>query len=214
MPIAYNGFDEQRKLELVRATRDAMSEGSVYIHCHHGKHRSAGAAATVVASLGWMTTDEATARMRVSGTAANYKGLYECTAAAGVLGANVIDGVPAAFPEVAPPAGFVKGMVELEEINERLKAIEMAGWATPTDHADLVPAAEAGRMADLLRLLSQGDRAQSKGADFGSRLKGDGENVQKLEDMLIAGEKDGKKLSAQLAIVAASCKDCHARYRD
>ncbi|MEK6702203.1 MAG: hypothetical protein AABZ53_08065 [Planctomycetota bacterium] len=214
LPIGYNGFDEQRKLELVRATRDAMGEGPVYIHCHHGKHRSAGAAATVAASLGWMTPDAAKDRMKVSGTSAGYKGLYACAASADVLGANVIDAVPADFPEVAQPAGFVKAMIELDEINERLKAIEKAGWTTPKEHPDLVPVAEAGRMADLLRFLSEGDRAQSKVADFGARLKADGAHVQKLEDMLLAGETDGRKLSAQLAIVAASCKDCHAKYRD
>ena len=42
LPIGYNGFDEKRRLELVRATRDAMKDGPVYLHCHHGKHRSAG----------------------------------------------------------------------------------------------------------------------------------------------------------------------------
>ncbi len=214
LPIAYNGFDEQRKLEIVRATRDALARGSVYIHCHHGKHRSAGAAAVVAASLGWLTTGAATERMKVSGTAVNYAGLYACTASAGVLGANVIDAVAADFPEVSPPAGFVKAMVELDEISERLGAIEQAGWTTPKDHPDLVPAAEAGRMADLLRLVSRGDRAQSRPAEFASRLAAGGEVAQKLEDMLVAGEKDTRKMSAQLAIVAASCKDCHTQYRD
>ena len=58
LPIGYNGFDESRKKELVRATRDAMYVGPVYMHCHHGKHRSAGAAGTVAASLGWAKPEE------------------------------------------------------------------------------------------------------------------------------------------------------------
>ena len=33
LPISYNAFDKQRRLELTRATRDAMAEGTVYIHC-------------------------------------------------------------------------------------------------------------------------------------------------------------------------------------
>jgi protein tyrosine phosphatase (PTP) superfamily phosphohydrolase (DUF442 family) len=214
LPIGYNGFDEQRKLELVRATRDAMKNGPVYMHCHHGKHRSAGAAAAVVASLGWMTPEAATERMKVSGTAPNYKGLYACAATSTVLGANVIDAVPARFPEVSHPVGFVKIMVEIDEINEHLKAVEKAGWKTPKDHPDIVPAAEAGRMADLLRLAAMGDRAKSKNVDFASMLKKNGEQVQSIEDMLAAGEQDTKKISAQFALVAASCKECHVKHRD
>jgi len=214
LPIGYNGFDEQRKLEITRATRDAMAQGPVYVHCHHGKHRSAGAAAAVAVSLGWMTPDEATTRMKVSGTAPNYKGLYACAAAATVVGADVLDAVPADFPQAAPPKGFVKSMVEIDEINEHLKLIEKSGWQAPKDHPDLVPAAEAGRMADILRVLSTGDRAASKPAGFAEGLQSNSDAAQKLEDLLAAGEKDATKLSAQFKAVADSCKTCHAKYRD
>lgn len=222
LPIGYNGFDEARKLEIARATRDAMANGPVYVHCHHGKHRSAGAAAATAVSLGWLTPDEATARMKVSGTAPNYKGLYACAAAATAVGADVLDQVPANFPQAAPPKGFVKSMVELDEINEHLKLIEKAGWQTPKDHPDLVPAAEAGRMADILRVLSTGDRAASKPAPFAEGLKSNSNHAQTLEDMLLAAKQDAAqpspqfvaKLSAQFKQIGASCKDCHAMFRD
>lgn len=214
LPIGYNGFDEQRKLELVRATRDAYASGPVYIHCHHGKHRSAGAAAAISQSLGWMNAQEGQARMKVSGTAANYIGLYKCAAASTVLGADVIDSVPADFPEIQPPKGLVKSMVEIDDVNERLKLIEKAGWKTPADHPDLVPAAEAGRLADLFRDLKTNDRALRKPEDFLERLKADEVRAQELEEMLAAGERDVKKLSAQLSGLGSSCKECHVKYRD
>lgn len=214
LPIGYNGFDEQRKLEIARATRDAMAKGPVYVHCHHGKHRSAGAAGAAAVSLGWMTPDEAVARMKVSGTAPNYKGLYACVAASTVVGADVLDKVRATFPQAAPPKGFVKSMVELNEINEHLKLIEHAGWQAPMDHPDLVPAAEAGRMADILRVLSTGDRAASKPAGFADGLRSNSDVAQTLEDSLAAGEKDATKLSALFKLVGASCKDCHVKFRD
>ncbi len=226
LPIGYNGFDEARKLEIVRATRDAMAQGPVYVHCHHGKHRSAGAAAAVAVSLGWMTPDQATTRMKVSGTAPSYKGLYACAAAATVVGADVINAVAPDFPEIAPPHGFVKAMVELDEINEHLKLIEKAGWQSPKDHPDLVPAAEAGRMADILRVLSTGDRAASKPAGFAQGLKSNADLARQLEDMLLATNagtpnKSGpldptltSQLSQKFQAVGASCKDCHVKYRD
>lgn len=53
LPIGYNGFDENRRLELVRATRDAIQEGPVYIHCHHGKHTACGCRGGERRSPGW-----------------------------------------------------------------------------------------------------------------------------------------------------------------
>lgn len=214
LPIGYNGFDEQRKLELTRATRDAMQDGPVYLHCHHGKHRSAGAAGTVAASLGWMTPEQAVERMKVSGTAPNYKGLYTCAATSTELDPKLIDAVPADFPEVSHPASFVKAMVEIDEINDRLKLIEKAGWTTPKDHPDLVPAAEAGRMADLFRISADSTKSKSKPADFAAALKQDSDRITALEAMLIAQDKDTRKLSDTFKQIQASCKDCHAKYRD
>ncbi len=214
LPVGYNGFDEARTLELVRATRDAISDGPVYIHCHHGKHRSAGAAGTIAASLGWMSPQSAVARMNVSGTGANYTGLYACTANAVVLSMTAIDAVPAHFPEVSRPAGFVKMMVELDTINDNLKAIEKAGWVTPGDHPDLVPVAEAARMADLLRLASESKRAKAETIAFMTMLATDSERAQRLEDMLAAGGSDPAALSVQLATITSSCVECHRAYRD
>lgn len=214
LPIGYNGFDDERKKQLVRAVRDAMQDGPVYIHCHHGKHRSAGAAAAVAASLGWLTADQGVARMKVSGTAPNYTGLYACASAAAPMTVSVIDAVPANFPAVWKPSGFVQGMVEIDEVMEHLKAIEAAGWKRPPNHPDLVPAAEAGRLADLHRVLLQGDFTQRKPADFAALMLVGQERAQVLEDMLVAGKADPAALSAQLKALNASCKDCHAQYRD
>jgi protein tyrosine phosphatase (PTP) superfamily phosphohydrolase (DUF442 family) len=214
LPIAYNGFDEKRTLELVRATRDALASGPVYIHCHHGKHRSAGAAGTVVASLGWATPEAMVERMKVSGTAAGYKGLWSCTATAVILTTTEIDATPADFPSVSRPTEFVDAMVEADHAFEHLKQIEAAGWKTPADHPDLVPVAEAGRLADLLRLMADGDRARAEYPDFAEKLRGNTAQAQTLENWLLAGTHDPAALSGQLKLIAASCKECHVKYRD
>jgi hypothetical protein len=214
LPIGYNGFDDTRKLELVRATRDSMANGPVYLHCHHGKHRSAGAAGAIAVSLGWLATDAAVDRMKVSGTAPNYKGLYACATNAVVLEASVINAAPANFPEVSPPPSFVEAMVEIDHINDHLKLIEKAGWVAPKDHPDLVPSAEAGRMADLFRLVSESKKSKANPEDFAAALRADADRIAALERMLVAGERDHKKMSEQFKAVQASCKDCHAMYRD
>lgn len=214
LPIGYNGFDQRRRLELARATRDAMAHGPVYVHCHHGKHRSAGAAAAVGVGLGWLSPEEGVARMKVSGTAANYTGLYACAASATVLDASTIDSVSPDFPSVSRPSGMVRGMVEIDEAFEHLKLIEKAGWAVPSDHPDLVPAAEAGRLADLYRSLRNLPSTQRRPADFAALMVRSQSEAQALEDLIVSGEKDTARLTAAMRVVAASCKDCHAKHRD
>ncbi len=220
LPIGYNGFDERRRLELARATRDAMGAGPVYIHCHHGKRRSAGAAGAIVASLGWTTPEGGVERMKVSGTAPNYKGLYACAQGAALLDAGTIDGVPSELPSVSRPSDFVQAMVEIDEALEHLRVIESAGWAAPPDHPDLVPVAEAGRMADLLRLMVEGERSKREGAGFIRLMLDNAAQASTLEESLGTAppgppdEPRRRTMSATLKLAAASCKDCHVKHRD
>ncbi len=214
LPIGYNGFDENRKLELVRATRDAMEVGPVYIHCQHGKHRSAAAAATIAASLGWQTPESGVQRMKVSGTAPKYKGLYACAIGATVLSANLIDAVPANFASVVKPSGFVKAMLDIDEVYENMKTIAKAEWNVPADRSDLVPVAEAERLAGCFRQLSESAYTNRKPAEFTTLLRESNVRVKSLADLLATGEREAIKLDTQLELVAASCKDCHAQYRD
>lgn len=213
LPIGYDGFGEARRLQLIRASRDALELGPVYVHCHHGKHRSAGAAATVAASLGWDTPEQAVARMRVSGTSPNYQGLFACAEHATPVTEAQIDAVPANFPEVSRPEGYRKAMVEIDEVDEHLADIERAGWKTPDDHPDLVPVAEAGRLADLLRYCAQSDRASSEPPGFAAGLTECQSLAQQLEDMLDAGAEPAA-LSKQYTAVGAQCSECHKAYRN
>jgi protein tyrosine phosphatase (PTP) superfamily phosphohydrolase (DUF442 family) len=212
LPIGYNGMDRGRTLEIARAIHDLP--GPIYLHCHHGKHRSASAAGAAAVALGLMTTDEATARMKVSGTAPSYTGLYQCVALSQVARAEELASAGDAFPETWKTSGLVKTMVEVDEVFEHLKAIEKAGWTTPPDHPDLVPVAEAGRLADLLRNLQDDDRVRAKPPEFtawmleGSRLS------ESLEEGLATPGIDAQELSARFEHIAASCKVCHVKYRD
>jgi hypothetical protein len=219
LPIGYHGFDEPRKLELARAVRDLPRP--VYIHCHHGKHRSAGAAGTVAVTIGWMTPEQAVARMKVAGTAPSYPGLYRCAADAVKVADATLASARADFPEVSRPAGLVKGMVDIDLTWDNLKAVQKAGWAVPSDHPDLVPAAEAGRLADTLRLLCEDTTVKAKPAEFQALMSRNAAEAQSLEDLLAkfaAGARpspdDAERLNAIAAQIAATCKACHATYRD
>ena len=213
LPIGYDGFDDARKLQLVRAARDLPKP--IYIHCHHGKHRSAGAAGTIAVSLGWLTTEAALARMKISGTAPNYTGLYACTASASLLTAATIDQASSEFPAVTRPNGLVEAMLAIDDTNDRLVAIERAGWKVPADHADLVPVAEAAALADHLRLLAASPEIAARPQSFRDLLAKSQGLAQRLEDQLTTVPSgDPARLSADMQALQATCKECHANARN
>jgi len=223
LPIGYDGFDQARKLELARAVRGLPRP--IYIHCHHGKHRSAGASAAIAVSLGWLTPDQAAARMAVSGTAKGYTGLWQCTAESAPIAAALLDAAPADFPERTMPSSLVAAMVEIDEVHDRLKLAQRAGWRAPADHPDLAPLADAGRLADLYRLLDDDsqlkDVPESERAVVREWLVREGLAAARLEQVIESmsvTEPDraalAKRADAALALLGASCKACHQQHRD
>ncbi|NOG55616.1 MAG: cytochrome c [Planctomycetes bacterium] len=215
LPIGYDGIEQARVLELTRATRDSIANGPVYVHCHHGKHRSAGAAGAIAVSLGWLTHDEAVARMRVSGTSNDYPGLYAAAATATRLSDEILDAVAANFPAVSRPAGITRTMVEIDFVNDNLKAIRDAGWQTPADHPDLVPAAEVGRLVDLMRFLKDDPSVQDQPGDFFAQLDAALGAANALEALVTAREPvPAEHLTSQFALIGQSCKSCHRAFRN
>lgn len=215
LPIGYDDIPDERRLELTRAVRDATRAGTVYIHCHHGRHRSAAAAGVVAIGLGWMDRDEARARMRIAGTSVRYDGLHRAVDRAVVVNDEDLDRVGPDFPERHHPADFVEAMVEMEMAMEGLRHIANAGWSTPVDHPDLVPAAEAGRLADLLRTTAEGERARSEpDPEFRAWLERTSGMVSAVEATLLEESPNPEGLDGQWTSIEASCRACHARYRD
>ena len=220
LPIGYDGFDDARKAQLVRAVRDLPKP--IYLHCHHGKHRSAAAAGTIAVSLGWLTNDEAATRMKVCGTAAGYKGLWACTAAAAPMTAIDIDAASSDFPKITKPDSFVASMVAIDETLDRLKLAEKNGWLAPKDHPDLAPISDAGKLADLFRLIDEppakpNQNAQEQAdrlAQIHLWLKAEGMKANELERMLENPSAKTAEMSQTLAAIGASCKQCHVKYRD
>lgn len=211
LPISYNGIDESRKLEITRALRDLPHP--VYIHCHHGKHRSAAAASVGVVSLGIIDNGQAQTRMKIAGTSPKYTGLYGCVAVAEPVDQAAIDAASNEFPQVHQTTGLVQSMVEIDHIFAHLREIEKAGWTVPANHPDLVPVAEAGRMADLFRNLMEDEEVKSQPADYLQWMKQSSADASALEEALLENASR-ERLSAILAQIDTTCSACHAKYRN
>jgi hypothetical protein len=171
------------------------------------------AAASVAVHLGLLTSEQAVARMKVSGTAPSYPGLYKCATDARPATAAELDAVSDVFPERWKTSGLVQSMVVIDEANDQLRLVENAGWRTPPDHPDLVPAAIAGRLADHLRDLHDDEAVKAHADDFKAMLTRGATAAALIEDGLVSG-RPAIELSAQFRTVGASCTDCHMKYRN
>lgn len=211
IPITYSDVPEKQKLEIARAIRDLP--GPVFIHCHHGKHRSPAATAAAAVALGLSTPEEGVAFMKKAGTSPNYAGLYQCVEEAVVVPVSAVNAASNAFPEVQKPSGLVAAMVEVDLAYEHLQEIRAAGWVVPKDHPDLVPAAEAGRLTDQMRFSGEDPKSQAKGPEYATMLVDAIAKSSALEEAIVRGESK-EQLEAKWKLVAASCKECHAVYRD
>src|SRR5262245_23960621 len=124
LPIGYNGMDREPRLELAPAVKELP--GPIYLHCHHGKQRSAGALGAAAVTLGMMTPQEATERMQVSGTSPEYRGLYQCVALATIATTAELSAADGSFPPVWKTSDLVQAMVEIDEASESLRLIQKA----------------------------------------------------------------------------------------
>lgn len=219
LPIGYNGVSSERTLEIARAVQDLP--GPTFIHCHHGKHRSAAAAGAALITLGKGTPESMMSRMKVSKTAESYKGLWKSVQNATLASPAELASASDEFPAVSKPTGLVRSMVDIDHIFEHIRDIEKAGWTTPADHPDLVPAAEAGRLADLFRNLDADPESIAHGDEFRAWMRESAALAARVEEALVAMPKGSaptpamrESLSADWTKIANACKQCHVEYRD
>ncbi|GIK16137.1 MAG: hypothetical protein BroJett003_11010 [Planctomycetota bacterium] len=211
LPIGYNGISKARKLELARALRDLP--GPIYVHCHHGRHRSPAAAAAATVALGEITPQEGERILKTAGTSPDYRGLYACVREARPASAQELAAASGEFPEIAKTPSFVQAMVETQHAYDHLVEVRDAGWSVPPEHPDLVPLAEAGRLENLLRAMIDDPESKKYPAEFENLMRRSQLAAQELEDAL-ASSAPAADLSAKLKQVNTSCKECHVAYRD
>lgn len=219
LPIGYNGVSHERTLEIARAVQDLP--GPTFIHCHHGKHRSAAAAGAALVALGRSTPETMVSRMKVSKTAESYKGLWKSVQDATLASPAELASASDEFPSISKPTGLVRSMVDIDHIFEHIRDIEKAGWTTPADHPDLVPAAEAGRLANLFRNLDADPKSIAHGDEFRAWMRESATLAARVEEALVAVPKGSapspaarEALSTDWTKIANACKQCHVQYRD
>ncbi len=214
LPHGYDGVPENRVKELAKAVRDLP--GPIYIHCHHGKHRSPSASAVACVSAGLLDPALAESVLRIAGTSEGYRGLYASAREAKRLDDKLLDELNPDFPETAKIPPMAEAMIEVEHTHDHLKLIAAAGWKTPPDHPALAPAHEALLLREHFTELMRTEAAMKEPAQFMEMLKASETAAQQLEDALKApaSEETLKQAAAAFELVNKNCSACHKAFRD
>jgi len=218
LPHGYDGIPDRRVRELAKAVREL--DGPIYIHCHHGKHRSPAAASVACVSAGLIPSQQAIPILELAGTNPNYRGLFEAARNASAFEDALLDELQVDFREVQEIPPMADAMVHLSHTSDHLKQIAAVGWRTPTDHPDLDPAHEALLLRELFTELLRTDEVAEQPDDFQEWLRESEAAAKSLETELkqwqpeATTEEPPARFAELAERIGANCKACHVKYRD
>ena len=205
LPFGYDGIPANRIAELAKAA--APEAGTIFLHCHHGKHRGPAAVGVICEAVAGWSPAQAEAWMKQAGTATDYPGLYRAVREFRAPTADEIARV-GALPETARTPALVDAMVAIDERFDALKSAQAAGWKTPLEKAD------ATLLWEQLRELARTDDVRKQCDDFRKLLADSERAAAALRDTLRTAPADAVKLDAALKQTTQSCAACHKLYRN
>jgi len=212
LPIGYDGVDDAEGRAIAKAV--AELPGTVYVHCHHGKHRSAAAVAVACVNNGMLKPEQAEDVLRTFGTGENYKGLWKAAREAKRINDDELAALQIQWVETATIPALADAMVKVDTHWEHLKAIQKAGWRSPVDHPDLDPAHEALQVQEHFHEIGRTADAQSRPAEYRKLLAASETDASALRATLSAHPIDTKAADAAFKGASVSCMSCHKTCRD
>ena len=212
LPIGYDGVDDAEGRAIAKAV--AELPGPIYLHCHHGRHRSAAAVAVACVNNGMLKPEQAEDVLRTFGTGENYKGLWKAAREAKRLDDKELAALQIDWVETAKIPELADAMVRVDFHWEHLKAVQKSGWRAPADHPDLDPAHEALQVQEHFHEIGRAGDAQSRPAAYRELLTASESSAAKLREALSAKPIDAKAADASFKQASVSCTSCHKGFRD
>ncbi len=219
LPHGYNGISEQRAQELAKAVREFG--GRIYIHCHHGKHRSPAAATVACVSAGMLPPSAAASVLELAGTDPHYGGLYRSAQEARPMTHDMLQALQVEFRESVEVPPMADAMVALERSHDDLLAIAAAGWQPTNDHPDLDPIQAAILLEEHFAELLRREHGAQRPAEFLQLLRDSAATARQLRSELIKWRRasDGESvpphsLSQLSSKIGSTCRICHQKFRD
>ena len=212
LPIGYDRVE----LDEGRAIAKAIAElpGPIYVHCHHGKHRSAAAVAVACVQNGSLKPDLTESVLSTFGTGENYVGLWHSARDARPLDPGTLEQLNVEFVETAKVPPLADAMVKIDGHFEHLKQLQKASWQPPQDHPDLSATHEALQLHEHLIELGRGQPAEGKPPEYLKLLIESQEATRSLRKALAASPLRDTDAREAMTRVGRSCTACHSDYRD
>ena len=210
VPIGYDGVTREQAASISAAVE--RSDGPIYVHCHHGRHRGPAGVMAARRLLDGLGAEQAVADMKASRCSEKYTGLYRDVSQMKPLTAEERAAVPAELPSYVEPGTMVDAMVSVDERFANLKDSRSQGWAVPKDSPDVSPPHEARMLWEGYRELARTDESKAYGEEFLAMLKASEEAAIRLEEALRAGDHDAANAAADE--VKTGCNSCHKAFRD
>lgn len=212
LPITYATVTKEQGEEIAKAIDELP--GPIYIHCHHGKHRSAAAVAVACVMDGSLKPEQAESVLKTFGTGEDYKGLWKAAREAQPIDPRELRDLNVKFVETQKIPVLAESMVLMDAQFDRMKEIQKAGWQTPKNHPDLDPPHEALQLYEHFRELQRMQTIQEKPADFRQRLAEAEKEATALRETLLKNPVDKKAADGAFKVLGNSCLSCHTQYRN
>ncbi len=206
LPVGYDTISPERIREFAAVVD--RSDGPVYFHCHHGRHRGPVAAALAARATDGWNADRVRSWLSRAGTAFRYTGLIEAALEARVPKRTEWQTVPTDLPEVASVPPLAEAMAKLEDHMENLEALSQNDFRPIASHPDIEAAQEALQVEELLREIPRsGSRSldTSKSVKFATKLR----KLLSTQDLT----KSAREAKSALSSLRIECSSCHKRER-
>ena len=213
LPNGYDGIPPDRVLELAKAIRDLPKP--IYVHCHHGKHRSPAAVAAACRTLGLITPEQALNTLKLAGTNPGFRGLFQSVRLSHPTADSILNSMKVDFREISPVPPMAEMMVSIDLAMSELIAAKKENWPKWDKSAtDALMLKE--HMVELGRL----EDSPARGKAFQQLLhesvllSGSLENeLRRAYDGQVTADS-GTKSSSLLARVEDNCVRCHEQFRN
>ncbi len=211
LPLGYDGISKQRALEIAFAIRSIPKP--IYLHCHHGKHRGAAAAASGCLSLGLISPEEANRVLNLAGTNPGFRGLYDAVNNASRIPDAELDASQITLLEISPVPAIAESMTAIDATWEALKReCESKSDFNPIRCANQSLLlrehyVELGRLQEVQRMPLEFHRLREKGESILARME-----TQFRRSAEEAVPADSTR--AGMIAIESNCKECHTLFRD
>ena len=220
LPHGYDGISSQRLQEIAKALQELPKP--IYVHCHHGKHRSPAATASACIMLGWIDREAGLKVLSIAGTNPNFRGLVQTVEESKPADPSALKRLHVEFKAVSEIAPLTEQMVVMDELFEKIgKGIERYTAQNTKPNAEATPKdsrfeQDRLKLADTALLLTESyiellRTTNDPNAEYLQLLERGRNLSEQLETALRRNPLQAKQSWTQLK---ENCTHCHQKFRD